>query len=71
MRKNTDRAIIGLFGGNLFETPQFLYNAENYLFCREKAYLASLALLSGLLINPKFMRTELSTPLRPKITIHA
>ena len=32
LRASTDRAIIGLFGGNLFETPQFLYNAENYLF---------------------------------------
>ena len=32
LRASTDRAIIGLFGGNLFETPQFLYSAENYLF---------------------------------------
>ncbi len=32
LRASTDKAIIGLFGGNLFETPQFLYNAENYLF---------------------------------------
>jgi uroporphyrinogen decarboxylase len=37
LRASTDKAIIGLFGGNLFETPQFLYNAENYLF-----YLAGL-----------------------------
>jgi len=32
LRASTDKAIIGLFGGNLFETPQFLYGAENYLF---------------------------------------
>jgi uroporphyrinogen decarboxylase len=31
LRKNSNRAIIGLFGGNLFETPQFLFGAENYL----------------------------------------
>jgi uroporphyrinogen decarboxylase len=30
LRESTDRAIIGLFGGNLFETPQFLYRADNY-----------------------------------------
>jgi uroporphyrinogen decarboxylase len=30
-RSTTDRAIIGLFGGNLFETPQFLYRSDNYL----------------------------------------
>lgn len=29
-RKNTDKAIIGLFGGNLFEVPQFLYRSDNY-----------------------------------------
>jgi uroporphyrinogen decarboxylase len=31
LRESTDRAIIGLFGGNLFETPQMLYGMENYL----------------------------------------
>jgi uroporphyrinogen decarboxylase len=31
LRESTDRAIIGLFGGNLFEVPQFLYGPENYL----------------------------------------
>jgi uroporphyrinogen decarboxylase len=31
LRKSTDRAIIGLFGGNLFEVPQFLYRMDNYL----------------------------------------
>jgi len=29
-RKSTDRAIIGLFGGNLFETGQFFYRADNF-----------------------------------------
>jgi uroporphyrinogen decarboxylase len=31
LRKKTNRAIIGLFGGNLFELPQFLFNPEKYL----------------------------------------
>ncbi len=31
LRESTDRAIIGLFGGNLFEIPQFLYRNDNYL----------------------------------------
>jgi uroporphyrinogen decarboxylase len=30
LRMSTDKAIIGLFGGNLFETPQFLYRSDNY-----------------------------------------
>ncbi|HJL54034.1 MAG TPA: uroporphyrinogen decarboxylase family protein [Arenicellales bacterium] len=30
MRESTDRAIVGLFGGNLFEVPQFLYRNDNY-----------------------------------------
>lgn len=30
-RESTDRAIIGLFGGNLFEVPQFFYRIDNYL----------------------------------------
>lgn len=29
-RKATSRAIIGLFGGNLFETGQFFYRADNF-----------------------------------------
>lgn len=29
--ESTDRAIIGLFGGNLFEVPQFFYRIDNYL----------------------------------------
>ena len=31
LRESTDRAILGLFGGNLFEVPQFLYRTDNYL----------------------------------------
>ena len=31
LRASTDRAIMGLFGGNLFEVPQFLYRMDNYL----------------------------------------
>ena len=31
LRASTDRAIIGLFGGNLFEIPQFLFKTDNYL----------------------------------------
>ena len=30
-RASTDRAIIGLFGGNMFELPQWLYRMDNYL----------------------------------------
>lgn len=32
LRASTDRAIIGLFGGNMFELPQWLYRMDNYLF---------------------------------------
>ncbi len=31
LREQTDRAIIGLFGGNLLETGQFLYRNDNFL----------------------------------------
>jgi uroporphyrinogen decarboxylase len=31
LRARTDRAIIGLFGGNLFEMGQFLYRNDNFL----------------------------------------
>jgi uroporphyrinogen decarboxylase len=31
LRDSTDRAILGIFGGNLFEVPQFLYRIDNYL----------------------------------------
>ena len=31
LRESTDRAIIGLFGGNMFELPQWLYRMDNYL----------------------------------------
>jgi uroporphyrinogen decarboxylase len=31
LRNSTERAIIGLFGGNMFELPQMLYRMDNYL----------------------------------------
>lgn len=31
LRESTDRAILAIFGGNLFEVPQFLYRMDNYL----------------------------------------
>jgi uroporphyrinogen decarboxylase len=31
LRDSTDRAVVGLFGGNMFEIPQFLYRMDNYL----------------------------------------
>lgn len=31
LRQKTDRAIIGLFGGNMFEVPQMLLRMDNYL----------------------------------------
>jgi len=31
LRRTTDRAVIGLFGGNMFEIPQMLYRMDNYL----------------------------------------
>jgi len=31
LRKNTDRCIIGLFGGSIFEVPQYLFKNEKYL----------------------------------------
>jgi len=31
LRQSTDKAIVGLFGGNLFEIPQYLFRMENYL----------------------------------------
>jgi uroporphyrinogen decarboxylase len=31
LRARTDRAIVGLFGGNLLETGQFLYRMDNFL----------------------------------------
>jgi uroporphyrinogen decarboxylase len=30
-RESTDRAIVGLFGGNMFEAPQSLFRMDNYL----------------------------------------
>jgi uroporphyrinogen decarboxylase len=31
LREKTDKAIIGLFGGNMFELPQMLFRMDNYL----------------------------------------
>jgi len=31
LRESTDRAIIGLFGGNMFEIPQMLFRMDHYL----------------------------------------
>ncbi|MBN2011925.1 methyltransferase [candidate division KSB1 bacterium] len=31
LRESSDRAIVGLFGGNLFEVPQWLYRIDNYM----------------------------------------
>jgi len=31
LREKSDRAIIGLFGGNMFELPQMLYRMDHYL----------------------------------------
>ena len=31
LRKRTDRAILGLFGGNLLDWGQFLYRNDNFL----------------------------------------
>ena len=31
LRATTDRAILGIFGGNMFEVPQFLYRIDIYL----------------------------------------
>ena len=31
LRKSTDRAVIALFGGNMFELPQWIFNMETYL----------------------------------------
>ena len=30
-RQSTDRAVVGLFGGNMFELPQWIYRMDNYL----------------------------------------
>ncbi len=31
LRESTDRAIVGIFGGNMFEIPQMLYRMDHYL----------------------------------------
>ncbi|MGD9125781.1 MAG: uroporphyrinogen decarboxylase family protein [Planctomycetia bacterium] len=32
LRESTDRAIVGLFGGNMFELPQWLFRMDHWLF---------------------------------------
>ena len=32
LRESTDRAILGLFGGNMFELPQWLFRMDHWLF---------------------------------------
>lgn len=32
LRESTDRAVIGLFGGNMFEIPCYLFSMEKYMF---------------------------------------
>jgi len=43
-RESTDRAIIGLFGGNIFELPQWLYRMDNYLLATAMYYDKALEL---------------------------
>jgi uroporphyrinogen decarboxylase len=45
LRESTDRAIIGLFGGNLFETPQMLFGMDRYL-CYTALYPEAVTRLS-------------------------
>ena len=56
-RKSTDKAIIGLFGGNLFETPQFLYRADNY-FMSMAMYPEKVLELSGKLTEIYLCKLE-------------
>lgn len=46
LRASTDRAIIGLFGGNLFELPQWFYRMDNYLLATGM-YMDKVLELSG------------------------
>jgi uroporphyrinogen decarboxylase len=45
-RASTDRAIVGLFGGNMFELPQMLYRMDHYLLATGM-YPDKVAELSG------------------------
>ena len=57
LRESTDRAIIGLFGGNLFEVPQFLYGMENY-FMHMAMYPEGCKRLSQALVDYYLPRLE-------------
>lgn len=48
LRQNTDRAIIGLFGGNLLETGQFLYRNDGFLMLLAAAPQRAAAFLDRL-----------------------
>lgn len=57
LRESTDRAIIGLFGGNLFEGPQFLYRIDNY-FMHLGLYPEACERLSQALVDFYLPRVE-------------
>jgi uroporphyrinogen decarboxylase len=48
LRANTDRAIVGLFGGNLFEMGQFFYRNDNFLMLLAAEPTQAHAFLDGL-----------------------
>lgn len=50
LRKSTDRAILGIFGGNLFEVPQALYRNQEY-FMHMAAHPEACERLSEALCN--------------------
>ncbi|MFC2113680.1 uroporphyrinogen decarboxylase family protein, partial [Bacteroidota bacterium] len=57
LRESTDRAILGIFGGNLFEIPQFLYGMEKY-FINMLMYPEDCKRLSEALCNFYMPRME-------------
>ena len=57
LRDSTDRAIIGLYGGSVFEIPQFLYGMENYLM-NMGLYPEACVRLSEALCNLHLSRLE-------------
>ncbi len=57
LRESTDRAIIGLFGGNLYEVPQMLYGMENY-FMHMAMYPEACKRLSQALVDFYMPRLE-------------
>ncbi len=57
LRESTDRAILGIFGGNLFEVPQMLYGMENY-FMHMAMYPEGCKRLSQALVDFYMPRLE-------------